>query len=319
MRHRPRLAALIACVLPALATAADPADAKVAFFEKKIRPLLAGHCYACHSADTKPAGQLRVDDRNGLLAGGNGGPAVVPGKPAESLLLKRVAGGKRQMPLEGDHLSAEEVADLTAWIADGAAWPAVKVPALGKPKPKYEALKRDHWAWQPPGAPAVPAVRDATWPRDDVDRFVLAKLEARGLAPVGDADRVALVRRLTFDLTGLPPTPAEIDAFAADQSPDAAEKLVDRPARVAALRRTLGPALARRGPLRRVHRPVAQHPVPARLEVPRLRHRRRQRRRAVRPLRPRAGGRRPAARRLPGRARPAGHRDGGFWPWASRT
>src|SRR5207248_6905875 len=109
---------------------------------------------------------------------------------------------------------------------------AVRVPpSLGKPKAKYEKLKQDHWAWRPLANPAVPAVNDAAWPRDDVDRFVLAKLDAAGLKPVGDADRVALIRRATFDLTGLPPTPAQVDSFVAESSatPQAAyEKLVDR-------------------------------------------------------------------------------------------
>jgi Protein of unknown function (DUF1553)/Protein of unknown function (DUF1549)/Planctomycete cytochrome C len=204
---------------------------KVAFFEKKVRPVLTEHCATCHSAETKPAGGLRVDDRNGLLVGGNTGPAVVPGKPEASLLLKRVTQGnaKRRMPIEGEHLTDEQVADLTTWIRDGATWPALKVPtALGKPKPEYEQLKKQHWAWQPIKAPTIPAVRDMSWPRDDIDRFLSAKLETKGLKPVGDADRVTLIRRVTFDLTGLPPTPAEVDDFVNDPATDAFAKVVDR-------------------------------------------------------------------------------------------
>jgi mono/diheme cytochrome c family protein len=207
----------------------DPA--KVEFFEKKVRPILADHCYHCHSADTKPAGNLRVDDRNGLLSGGSSGPAVVPGEPEKSLLLKRVAAkdGKKRMPLEGKHLTDEEIADLTRWIKDGAAWPAVRLPAsLGKLKPEFEVLKKEHWAWQPLTNPKPPAPKSAGWARDDIDRFVLAKLEAAGLKPVGDADRLTLIRRLTFDLTGLPPTPAEIESFVHDTSATAYEKVVDR-------------------------------------------------------------------------------------------
>ena len=213
------------------ASAAAPDPAKVEYFEKKVRPILADHCYHCHSADTKPAGNLRVDDRNGLLTGGNKGPAVVPGEPGKSLLVARVTqkDEKKRMPLEGKHLTDEQVDVLRQWIADGAAWPAVRVPAsLGKPKPEYEKLKKEHWAWQPLTKPTVPAVNDAAWAKDDVDRFLLAKLEAKGLKPVADADKVTLLRRVTFDLTGLPPTPAEIDAFVTDDSPKAFEKVVDR-------------------------------------------------------------------------------------------
>jgi mono/diheme cytochrome c family protein len=221
---------LAALIVGSPAVGAEPDPAKVEFFEKKVRPILSGHCYACHSADTKPAGGLRVDDRNGLLTGGNTGPAVVPGQPEKSLLLKRVTqDGKRRMPLEGERLTDEQVATLTTWIKDGAAWPAVRVPAtLGKPKPRYEKLKKEHWAFQPVAKPTIPAVNDAAWARDDVDRFVLAALEAKGLKPVGDADKITLIRRVTYDLTGLPPTPAEIDGFLKDTSPTAFEKVVDR-------------------------------------------------------------------------------------------
>jgi cytochrome c553 len=224
------LAAVGAAIAAGPATAAGPDRAKLEFFEKTVRPILVSHCYGCHSADTKPAGGLRVDDHNGLLAGGNGGPAVVPGKPGESLLLKRVGKeAKRRMPAEGDPLTDAQIAALTRWVADGAVWPEVSGPAgVGRPKPRYEEIKREHWAFQPVARPAVPAVKDAGWPRDDVDRFVLAKLEAAGLRPVGDADRLALLRRLTFDLTGLPPTPEEADRFLADTSPDAVARLADR-------------------------------------------------------------------------------------------
>jgi cytochrome c553 len=224
------VALLAVCESPAPAEVA-PRDEKVEFFEKKVRPILANHCAGCHSADTNAKGGLRVDDRNGLLAGGNNGPAVVPGEPARSQLLQRVThkDEKRRMPQEGQPLTAEQVADLTTWIKAGAAWPAPRVPAsLGKPKPAYERLKREHWAWQPLTDPKVPTVRDAAWPHDDIDRFLLARLEAARLAPVADADRVTLIRRLTFDLTGLPPTPAETDAFLSDRSADAYAKVVDR-------------------------------------------------------------------------------------------
>jgi cytochrome c553 len=208
-----------------------PRDPAVELFEKKVRPILVGHCYTCHSADTNSHGGLRVDDRNGLLTGGKSGPAVVPGDPARSLLIQRVThkDAKQRMPKEGQPLTEAQIADLTAWIKDGAAWPAVRLPAsLGKPKPAYDKLRKEHWAWQPLTDPKVPALQDTAWPRDDIDRFLLARLEAKRLAPVADADRVTLIRRLTFDLTGVPPTLDEIDTFLQDASADAYEKLADR-------------------------------------------------------------------------------------------
>jgi hypothetical protein len=231
-RFAPPGLVLLAAAIAAADDAPRPdSGASVEFFEKKVRPILANHCYACHSAETKPAGGLRVDDRNGLLTGGNTGPAVVPGKPQQSLLLKRVVhkDAKRRMPKEGEQLTSEQVAHLTKWVAEGAAWPEVRVPAsFGKLKPRYEKLKKEHWAWQPLTDPKVPEVRDSSWPREAVDRFILAALEAKKLRPVEDADRVALIRRVTFDLTGLPPTPREIDAFLADTSAEAFAKVVDR-------------------------------------------------------------------------------------------
>ncbi|MES2707625.1 MAG: PSD1 and planctomycete cytochrome C domain-containing protein [Verrucomicrobiota bacterium] len=201
------------------------------FFEKKVRPILVNNCYSCHSADTKPAGGLRVDDLNGLLQGGDEGPAVVRGQPEKSLLLERVnhKNEKRRMPQDSDPLTAEQIADLTTWIKDGADWPRERIPAsLGRTKPEYEKLKANHWAWQPLTSPAVPAVADADWPKSDVDRFVLAKLEEKKLPPVADADPLALLRRITFDLTGLPPSPAELADFQRDHSPEAYARLVDR-------------------------------------------------------------------------------------------
>jgi hypothetical protein len=236
MAASPRLLVPVACALltaaPGLALAqTKPRDeARVEFFEKKIRPVLASNCYNCHSANTNAKGGLRVDDRNGLLQGGGRGPAVVPGQPDKSLLLQAVrhTHAKLKMPPKKE-LAPEQLADLARWIQDGAAWPAVEVPAsLGKPSAKYARLRKEHWAWQPLQAADVPTVRDAAWPRSDVDRFLLARLEARGLSPVPDADRTTLIRRVTFDLTGLPPTPAQIEAFVKDRSPTAFARVVDR-------------------------------------------------------------------------------------------
>lgn len=206
-------------------------EAQLDFFEKKVRPILVNHCYACHSAETKPAGGLRVDDLNGLLTGGNTGPAIVRGAPERSLLIERIRHDdpQRKMPKESEPLSDEEIGVLETWIRDGAAWPVAAVPrALRETPGFYAALKTNHWAWQPLRSPSVPAVRDSSWPRNDVDWFVLARLEREGLRPVADADRRTLIRRVTFDLTGLPPAPTEIEAFVQDETPEAYSRVVDR-------------------------------------------------------------------------------------------
>jgi len=207
-----------------------PDAGKVEFFEKRIRPLLVDNCYNCHSAKSGGKSGLRVDDRNGLVLGGDRGPAVVPGKPEDSLLiqsLKQIDDAPKMPPKKT--LAPEQVADLERWIKDGAAWPSDAAAIdLSKHDAKYDKLRAEHWAWQPLREPSAPTVRDASWPRADIDRFILAKLEEKGLRTTGDADRTALIRRATFDLTGLPPTPEEVSAFLSDGSLDAFEKVVDR-------------------------------------------------------------------------------------------
>ncbi len=224
---------ILTFVAPATAlgeNAQRPSAAAVEFFEKNVRPVLVGNCYTCHSADTNSKGGLRVDDRNGLLNGGNSGPAVVPGKPEESLLIRAVLHTDEEVKMPPKKkLAADQIAHLTQWIKDGAAWPVVDMAALKvKPDARYEKLRKEHWAWQPIKTTPAPTVRNESWPRGEIDRYVLATLEAKGLEPVADADAVSLIRRLTFDLTGLPPTPAEIDAFVADPSAVAFERVVDR-------------------------------------------------------------------------------------------
>ncbi len=225
------------CLLPTAAIAQSAVrddDAKIDFFERKVRPIFASHCNNCHSASTNSKGGLRVDDRNGLIIGGNRGPAIVPGEPGKSLLVQaiRKAGSKLKMPPDHD-LTEQEVADITAWIKDGAAWPKVRIPAaIGRPNPQYEKLRKEHWAWQAiDGAKwksLAATQRDSKWARDEIDRLVLAQLKAKKLTPVGDADRATLIRRITFDLTGLPPAPKEVDDFVNDKSADAFERVVDR-------------------------------------------------------------------------------------------
>jgi hypothetical protein len=211
---------------------ADPKQdpAKLEFFEKKVRPLLVENCYNCHSADNKAAGGLRVDDHNGLLQGGGRGKALVVGKPEESLLIKAIShtDSKLKMP-PNNRLTDEQIDILSQWIKDGAVWPALEIPDdLTANSPEYDRLRKEHWSWQPLKSTEIPALTGNAWPRDNVDRFLLSKLNDVGLAPVADADRLTLLRRVTFDLTGLPPSPAEIAAFQADQTSNALETVVDR-------------------------------------------------------------------------------------------
>jgi hypothetical protein len=212
------------------ASAAEPDADGIAWFEARVRPLLAERCYPCHSAEgQKIKGGLRLDSRPGMLAGGDTGPALVPGDPERSLLIKAVRYGDPdlQMPPK-ERLPAAEVATLTAWIARGAPDPRATAPALKKAAGADPAVARDHWAYRPLTRPQPPAVRNQAWPQGPIDRFVLARLEAAHLAPAPPATRRTLIRRLAFDLTGLPPTPAEVDAFVADRAPDALARVVDR-------------------------------------------------------------------------------------------
>lgn len=207
-----------------------PSPAALEYFEKKVRPLLVENCYNCHSADNKAAGGLRVDDRNGLLQGGGRGAAVVPGRPEESVLLKAVShtDSKLKMPPEFK-LADEQIEVLTKWIQDGAAWPTTDIPSdLTVERADYDQLRREHWSWQPIRSVTPPAVKGSAWARDEIDRFLLDKIEKAGLAPVEDADRATWLRRITYDLTGLPPTPIEITSFLHDRDPQAYEHVVDR-------------------------------------------------------------------------------------------
>jgi hypothetical protein len=230
-----RLTILLGALLlaPALAVGAESPGfdaASIEFFEAKIRPLLVDNCYTCHSANTNSKGGLRVDDRNGLVHGGDRGAAIIPGKPEESLLLRAVAHTDEDLKMPpGKQLTPEQVADLTRWVQEGAAWPEAEATyELGVENPEYESLRKNHWAWQPLAETATPQVQDAAWPLSDVDTFLLAKLEQQNLKPAAAADRLTLIRRATFDLTGLPPTIEEIDAFLSDNSPDTLAKVVDR-------------------------------------------------------------------------------------------
>lgn len=184
-------------------------------FEKAVRPLLVDHCYECHSAAQKVKGGLRLDIREGWQAGGDSGPAIAPGKPDDSLLLKAVSYHDRDLKMPPKKaLSAPEVAALRQWVAEGAPDPRTEAGAsLAKTKPKVDLQKaKDWWSFQPLRKPAIPAVKSAAWPLNAIDRFVLAKLEAAGLQPSPPADEPTLIRRLSFDLAGLPPSLAELDS-----------------------------------------------------------------------------------------------------------
>jgi cytochrome c553 len=209
--------------------AADSAGLR--FFEQKVRPVLVEHCYRCHSAETnKSKGGLRLDTRAALLKGGDSGPAIVPGRAADSLLLRAVGYAEEglRMPPKGK-LPAAVIADLSHWVDMGAPDPRDDSQQTGtQRKPLDVSAGKSFWAFQPPRPHPIPPVRDTAWPAGDVDRFLLAALETRGLRPAPDADRATLLRRVSFDLIGLPPSPDEIAAFEADHSPAAYDKVVDR-------------------------------------------------------------------------------------------
>ncbi len=200
------------------------------FFEKKIRPVLVKHCYECHSHDAEVKNQLKggllLDSRDGTLAGGDSGPAIEPGKPDETLLLEALQYKTFKMPPKGK-LPDEVIADFQAWIKMGAPDPRTG-NAPTKPKGIDLEAGRRHWSYQPLRRPDIPQVQNPNWPVGSIDRFVLAGLEAKGLRPVDDATRLILIRRVYFDLIGLPPTPEEIDEFFTDPHADAYERLVER-------------------------------------------------------------------------------------------
>jgi cytochrome c553 len=223
-----RLVPLVGLIAGLASHAAGADDrAGLAFFEAKIRPVLVKECYACHSAGAKKLkGGLRLDTKGAVLAGGDSGPAVVPGKPGESPLLNALKHDGLAMPPKGK-LPDAVVADFEHWIKLGAPDPRDGVTASTKAGIDLEA-GRKFWAYQRPKWIEAPKVEDDAWPSGMIDRFVLARLEAKGLRSVRDADRATLARRVWFDLVGLPPTPEEVDAFVRDPASDAYEKLVDR-------------------------------------------------------------------------------------------
>jgi cytochrome c553 len=227
---RTGLLVLLFAVATSLPVARADDGAGADFFEKCVRPVLVENCLGCHGPSKAKSG-LRVDSREALLAGGDGGPALRPGDPDGSRLIEVIRhDGDIAMPPKR-RLADEEIAALREWVKAGAPWPdSTPKTQAARPAatPILTAEDRDYWAFRPLHLAAPPAVRNAAWASSPIDRFVLARLEAKGLHPVPPADKRALIRRVTFDLTGLPPMPAEIDAFLADDSAEAFAKVVDR-------------------------------------------------------------------------------------------
>ncbi len=224
-------AVIFGLMVPAAFAQSSPkaAPEDLEFFESKIRPVLAKNCYFCHSRESKTSrGGLVVDTREGIRLGGESGHAVVPGDPEASVLLQAVRyDGTRKMPPMGK-LPDSTIADFDKWIRMGAPDPREgAAPPPSSARVDF-AKAREFWSFQPPKIAPAPAVKNKAWPRTPIDRFIAQKLEAKRLAPAADADRRTLLRRVSYDLTGLPPSPEEMDAFVQDKSKDAFAKVVDR-------------------------------------------------------------------------------------------
>lgn len=201
------------------ATAKPDDRAKMEFFETNVRPVLFEKCYSCHGAQVQQAG-LRLDSREGFLKGGTKGASIVPGDPDKSLFIKAIRyEGAIKMPPSGQ-LKPAEIEALTAWIKMGAPWPQAPT---NKPTPVG-----GHWAFRPVKKPTLPKVKNTVWATHPIDKFVLAKMEAKGVKPNPSASRATLIRRIYFGLVGVPPTNAEVNAFINDKSPNAYEKLIDQ-------------------------------------------------------------------------------------------
>jgi hypothetical protein len=217
---------------PSRAAETPPTPEQIAFFEKSIRPVLVKECYRCHATTAeKIKGGLTLDTRDGIRKGGESGPAVVPGDVKKSLLLTAIKHVKDELRMPPNKKLADEaIADFEKWVAMGAPDPRDGLAKIAKYEIDIEQ-GRKYWAFQPPRKAAPPAVKDAAWPRGDIDRFLVAGLEAKGLKPVADADPRTLLRRVTFDLIGLPPAPEEVEAFVKAYAADpqaALESVVDR-------------------------------------------------------------------------------------------
>jgi Protein of unknown function (DUF1549)/Protein of unknown function (DUF1553)/Planctomycete cytochrome C len=232
MRRVAAFMGLLSCGMMSggLSAAEKPATPEgLAFFEKKIRPVLVDKCYQCHSAKAeKLRGNLLLDSREGVRKGGDLGPAVVPGNVKESLIIQAIHQTEEHLKMPPKQkLPDAVIADFETWVKLGAPDPRDDGTKIVKKEIDIEK-GRQFWAFQPPKRIAPPQVKDAAWPRSDIDRFLLAALEAKNLKPVADADKHTLLRRVYHDLIGLPPTPEEVEAFVNDHSSQAFEKVVDK-------------------------------------------------------------------------------------------
>ncbi|WP_169975386.1 PSD1 and planctomycete cytochrome C domain-containing protein [Tautonia rosea] len=208
-----RLAVAVCLFVPASVPAEEPID-----FDRTIRPIFEAQCLGCHGAEDRKGGLLLTSRREALLPTDSGEPALVPGDPDGSELLHRVESNDEldRMPPSGDRLTPTQIEAIRAWIAQGADWPGA------------DETETTHWAYVPPVRPSLPEVGDERWSGNPIDRFIRARLDDQGLEPSPEADRATLIRRLSLDLIGLPPTPEEVDAFLGDDRPDAYNRLVDR-------------------------------------------------------------------------------------------
>jgi hypothetical protein len=227
MRNTALLLAGVALSLQSASAAEIPKD-QLEFFEKKVKPVLVDKCYKCHSVEAgKNKGGLLVDDRESLIKGGENGTALTPGDPAKSLLITAITYKDKdlQMPPKGEKLSDAEIEALTQWVKMGA--PDPRKPVEGKLSGLTEKAKQ-HWAFKPVSKPALPTVKNRAWAVTPVDLFILEKIEKAGMAPSPLTDKQTLLRRATYDLTGLPPSPQDVEEFLKDNSPYAFAKVVDR-------------------------------------------------------------------------------------------
>ena len=208
------------------ATTADPDREALAFFENDVRPILAEHCLGCHGP-SRQKGDLRLDSIASIRDGGHSGPAIDEVDPSLSLLVEAVRYEGLEMPPDGP-LPVDQADAIVRWVELGAPWPVAEEGEVRDEPETFSAADRAYWAFQPVDRPEPPRVLDGGWSRNEIDQFVIGRLRDAGLSPAPEADRRTLIRRATFDLTGLPPTPEEVDAFLDDQQPDAFDRLVDR-------------------------------------------------------------------------------------------